>query len=594
MTTINILPDNVLLEIFDLYRKNFDNTRVWKWHLLVHVCQRWRQIVFASPLRLDLRILCTSRNRVGKNLCIWPNLPIVIEYSHSGRGIRPRKADYVIAALHHLDRVCDVSLDIKRSQLGKIATAMKKPFPVLTRLQIGSNDRNVPVLPIGFLGRSAPSLRSITLSGIPYPALPALLLSASNLFALELRGIPPTGYISPQAMVTCLAALPRLTTFDIQFQSATPLPEPPRPPITRIVLPALTSFEFKGASEYLEDLVSRINGPQLDQILIVYLNQFVDFQVSQLSKFIERSVALTPFRHAQVTFSSDRVSFDMCRHEYRRTEIHPTSCRPPTRTFISCRGIDWQVSHIAQVLSQFSATLSDIICLKLELPDELPPAQVEGVDGAEWLLLLHQFSAVQTMHASGKLARLVVSTLEDIPQEMVADVLPSLGLIDLKDQPASSIENFVVARRLSGHPVTIVDLEKEREEMLLLSEIDREREWMREKLREREWMLAREGMTEREMARERERERERVRLREGMKERERMGDNGMEVERLNEMIREGMRSRVRDRMGDSVVEVERLGLMNMGKLRLSERVSEIERESERLRLMQGLRKIERD
>ncbi|KAI9452424.1 hypothetical protein BJY52DRAFT_1214594, partial [Lactarius psammicola] len=60
-TTIGVLPGNVLLEIFGFCRNNHDHTRrpVWKWHLLAHVCRMWRQIVFASPRRLNLQILCT-------------------------------------------------------------------------------------------------------------------------------------------------------------------------------------------------------------------------------------------------------------------------------------------------------------------------------------------------------------------------------------------------------------------------------------------------------------------------------------------------------------------------------------------------------
>ena len=108
------------------------------------------------------------------------------------------------------------------------------------------------------------------------------------------------------------------------------------------------------------------------------------------------------------------------------------------------------------MLSQFSATLSNIVSLNFKFPDKILPAQAEGADGAEWLLLLHQFSAVQMLHISGKLGRHVVLALADTPQEMVADVLPSLDLIDLKDHPASSFDNFVTACRLSGHPVTIV------------------------------------------------------------------------------------------------------------------------------------------
>ncbi|KAN0130492.1 hypothetical protein V8E53_011692 [Lactarius tabidus] len=187
-TTIDMLPENVLLEIFDFYRNNSDNTRLWNWHLLVHVCRRWRQIVFSSPVRLNLRILCTSRISVEESLSIWPTLPIDIEYSYSWGEIGPRGHDNVIAALKHPDRVCDVSLRIKGPQfkLGQVVTVMKEPFPVLTRLYIRSDDSNVPALPEDFLGRSAPRLREFTLSGIPYPALPALLPSASNLVTLGL------------------------------------------------------------------------------------------------------------------------------------------------------------------------------------------------------------------------------------------------------------------------------------------------------------------------------------------------------------------------------------------------------------------------
>ena len=125
-----MLTDNVLLEIFDFFRNNHDHASrtVWRWHLLVHVCQRWRQIVFASPHRLNLQILCTHRTPVRKNLCIWPVLPIVIDYHYSGSGITPIDEDNVISALEHPDQVCYVRLDITGSQLKKIASGMQEPF----------------------------------------------------------------------------------------------------------------------------------------------------------------------------------------------------------------------------------------------------------------------------------------------------------------------------------------------------------------------------------------------------------------------------------------------------------------------------------
>ena len=126
---------------------------------LVHVCQNWRQLVFASRHRLNLHFLCTHRTPVRKNLGIWPALPIVIDYHYSGSGITPNDEDNVICALEHPDHVCYVRLDMTGSQLGKMATVMQEPFPVLTpRLFIGSDDIDAPVLPGTFLGGSAPCL----------------------------------------------------------------------------------------------------------------------------------------------------------------------------------------------------------------------------------------------------------------------------------------------------------------------------------------------------------------------------------------------------------------------------------------------------
>jgi hypothetical protein len=459
-----MLTDNVLLEIFDFFRNNHDyaSRTVWRWHLLVHVCQRWRHIVFASPHRLNLQILCTHRTPVRKNLGIWPVLPIVIDYHYSGAGITPNDEDNVISALEHPDHVCYVRLDITGLQLRNIASVMQEPFPVLTRLFIGSDDVDVPVLPGAFLGGSAPRLREIALSGIPYPTLPTLLLSASDLVELSLHKIPQTGYISPEAMVACLAVLPRLSIFRIGFRSATRPDRIRPPPITRTVLPALTSFRFNGASQYLEDLVAQIDSPQLSQIFIFYLNQFVDFQVPQLSEFIDRTIGtqIALFKHAQVTFVSDWVSFTT----YRR-DIHPTSGSLPARTLISCQGIDWQVSHMAQVLSHFPAALSNVVHLKLEAQLE-GGRQLEGMDDAEWLLLLHQFPTVRTLHVSQELAGHVALTLEDISRDMVTQVLPSLDLIRIVGQPASSIEKFVAGRLLSGCPMTVIDTETEFSERL--------------------------------------------------------------------------------------------------------------------------------
>jgi hypothetical protein len=154
------------------------------------------------------------------------------------------------------------------------------------------------------LGGSAPCLQSIELNGIPFLELPTLLLSARDLVTLELTRIPPTGYISSEAMVTGLAALSKLNSLTIKFKQPTPrLERKHLRPLTQTVLP-LTYFWFEGASEYLEDLVARIDCPRLNRGMLWSCGQRFDFQVSQLFKSINRSEdpRLTQFGWGDVKF----------------------------------------------------------------------------------------------------------------------------------------------------------------------------------------------------------------------------------------------------------------------------------------------------
>ena len=463
-TTIGMLPDIALLEIFDLYRSSRNPSHIQWWSLLAHICRRWRQIVFGSPHRLNLQIRCTHGTPVEKYLGIWPAFPIVIDYHHAKPCKRPSDENNIIAALKHPSRVSCVRLhepDISAWRTENVLATMQNPYPVLTHLDIYV-DETLPVLPADFLGGSAPRLQEITLFGIPYPKLPTLLLSATDLVKLDLFNIPPTGYISPEAMIASLTALPKLETLVIGFDLATSRPNKKRrPPLTRTILPALTSFRFKGASEYLEDLVARIDCPRLNQIVITYLNQVVDFQVTQFSNFIDRTVGpeIALFKHARFTFAYRTVAFTV----YPHAKHSPWDRRPATN-IISCEGIDCQVSHIAQVLGYMSAKLSNVIHLKLKVDQY--GFHLKGTDDVEWMLLLNQFSTLQTLHVSRELAGYVALALEDIPAEMVDEVLPCLDLLCVAGQPASSIEKFTTARRLSGHPVTIIETETEFDERI--------------------------------------------------------------------------------------------------------------------------------
>ena len=460
-TPIGVLSDNVLLEIFDFCRrKHYEDPQcciVWKWHLLVQVCRRWRQIIFESPQRLNLQIRCTRRTLVRKNLGIWPPLPIAI-HLFSTWPLAPIDEEDAITVLEYADRISSVRLYVTESLLEKMIMAMQKPFPMLTRLEIFAKDGESPVLPAEFLGGSAPSLQEIIFYSIPYPTLPALLLSARNLVSLNLRRIPQIGYFPPDMMVSALAALPKLESCVVYFRSATSRPDRIRsPPVSRAVLPSLASFHFQGSYEYLEDLITQIDSPQLNQILISYLNKPGDFQVTRLTEFIDRSVGpeSTSSKRAHVCFHFDRVAFTL----YRQAN-YPGLDRRSVETTILSAGFHWRFPHMIQVLAQFSAIFYDVIHLDLDLETEFSE-ELGDPEDVEWLPLLRQFPAMRTLHASWWLALPLELSLEEITAEMVDEAFPFLDLICLVGRGASSVEEIVSARRSSDRPVTFVNTTEE-------------------------------------------------------------------------------------------------------------------------------------
>ena len=483
VTTISILPDDVLLDIFDFCRMDEDYASYcaihclqdrnlswdsWKWHLLVHVCRRWRQIMFASARRLNLRIPCTRGTFVGKNLGIWPALPLDVDDHDILSNIT--REDNILTALKHVDRVYHIRLTITDLQVENIATAMQEPFPVLKRLFLrlfitSGWHGDVPALPAKFLGGSAPRLQAIGLCNISYPALPTLLLSTNDLVRLDLKNIPGDGYISPKAMVASLATLPKLEIFVMQFDSHIYLPDRiSPPPVTRIVLPALAYFVFRGHSEYLEDLLGRMDGPRLNHISITTLYRPVGFQVAQLSRIIDQSVGpeLAQCRHAEVSFSHRffyrTVTFSFCHR--------PDDPGQDRTTVITYEGINFEATEI---LRQFPVTLSNVVHLQITYSLKMPPSTYITVDpNIQLFQLIRQFSAVQTLLIDSKLSEFVASILGHIPEAMMTEALPSLELLCLEEycQQSVQVDKFVAARRHSDHPVTIVHTQKEFMEIL--------------------------------------------------------------------------------------------------------------------------------
>ncbi len=172
----------------------------------------------------------------------------------------------------------------------------------------------------------------------------------------------------------------------------------------------------------------------------------------QLFRFVGQTqvLELARFKHAQVNFRGSHVYISLYSEqvESRRTQF---------ALRISCQRLDWQVSHLTEVLSQSSTVLSNVGHLSIGAYD-LQPSWQDDIDHSEWLELLREFTAVETLRISARLAGLVADALNDAAVEIV---LPALHLLCLEDEPVGRVRGFITARQLSGFPVTIANAPKE-------------------------------------------------------------------------------------------------------------------------------------
>ncbi len=469
-----MLPDEVLLAIFDfhvvaaLVRSHVMPTRdgtdtihtrgnripkkgIEAWLSLTHVCRRWRNIVFGSPRRLNLHLVCTPRTRAKNTLKLWPDLPLLIQGSMSSVS----RVNNIIVMLGHGNRIYTINLwELESRQLKKVLAAMQKPLPEMTHLQLQTSDKSAPVVPDSFLGGSAPHLRHLELERIPFPGLPKLLLSAIDLVTLRLHNIPHSGYFSPEVMVTCLSVLTSLKEICLEFGS--PLSRPDwenrrLPTRTRVVLPALTYFGFQGVSEYMDDLVDLIDAPRLNYLYIVFFNQII-FDTAQLGQFVSRTPRLKTPYEAHVVFDHYVVLVELL----SRTSAFGYG---NLKVKIFCGELDRQLSTLAQVFTPSLPPLSTVATLYIERPH----SQLDwknNIENTQWLEFLRPFVAVRNLYVSREFAPGIVSALQQLVGGRVTEVLPalervSLGLPRQLGPVLGDIGRFAAARRLSGHPIAI-------------------------------------------------------------------------------------------------------------------------------------------
>lgn len=457
---VDVLPDDVLLEIFDYDRllalksRNHPQLQTpWNWQRLAHVCQGWRSLVFASPRRLQLRLYYTNRKPVTENLRCWPpSLPIAIWYPPGATGppLSPNDEGNFFAMLEHRDRICEINV-VMTPVLFERSTALRQgPFPALEHLRLRSPDSAYRplLLPTTFLGPSVPRLRDIQLVGVAFPTLPHFLLSTRDLASLQLINIPSANSFSVEMLVDHLPVLTQLKFFEIRFDSWTHANNPlPSIAPDHGVLQSLTEFRFKGVCEYLEYLVARLDAPFLQNFSIEFFDR-ASFDIPKLAQFIGRTEGLRSPRKTTIELTVSDIAIVQ--------QFQESPCRLRIGLGISCCTLGRRVFSLCNICRHLLPFLPnveqlDIKAFYFSFSASRPHEQM--VDSTQWLELLRSFPGVKALGVNGVVVRNIASALERVATgEVAQDMLPAL--CDLRfngtrGYMSEIIESFVAARQPS-------------------------------------------------------------------------------------------------------------------------------------------------
>ncbi|KAI9508966.1 hypothetical protein F5148DRAFT_1283443 [Russula earlei] len=412
--SINILPDDVLLEVFDFYR--LDIIYAWNhrcWYKLAHTCRRWRNIIFSSSSRLDLRLVCSYGTPVVDMLSHSPPLPIHVNYGGPW-SFSTMDEEGAFLALQKHDRVRSIDLYASTTTLEKLFAAMDGPFPALEELSLAVE---IPDADEDESEDDEPEC----------PRLPQTFRAPS---------IPVSLYLPNEYLASCLSLMPRLEYFGLNFDYYDPdevLVYAPN--IERISLPNLKRIFFKGDSCYLECLAARIDAPLLWDFNAQFLKE-PSSPLQYLSGLLSAAGELK-LPVASITFSGMRVD-------------------DPKMAF-HCQPLNVQVASTVQICAALTPMFSAVERLHLDFEGGrwLFDSEVD-IERSQWHDLLRPFRNVVKLQVdTGLMEDLSLALCPDDDGPSGEEILPELcklvrpGYGCFRD----AFDEFIVARREAGQHI---------------------------------------------------------------------------------------------------------------------------------------------
>ena len=460
----HILPDDVLLEVFDAYRQDMEllprYENIWNskdgWFKLAHVCTRWRRLVLLSPTRLHVHLLFTP-HRPSKvtMLTRLPSFPILVDYRATS-GIESKENLALAATISNRSRVRGFAL--RTPYMDKVCKALSHPFPELESLEIlpsSPHEHEVLILPANFLSGSVPCLRRLTLRKVAPGCLSPLLSSATGLVELNLSlytewGSPPeASFLSNLRRMSCLRRL----ELSLLYHPFTPFSDLPLPTVTGDVVPLrlseLTHVIFTGHRTYLEALLIGSAAPCLQHLdVTLYGQSYGTFTIPHLCKFILNSECR--FTKICLVFSRSELKFYA---EAGSESIHDLPFRIVIHEPVS----------LEQMGQELSVPLSNVEELIIALGGLSFGGRPNIVDQLRRFFCY--VPQVKVMQVPAREAQNVARSFQQDGQGSALDLLPALEQIKVdvrclpkkawKESSRNAFEPLIAVRKRVGCPIIL-------------------------------------------------------------------------------------------------------------------------------------------
>ena len=459
--TINHLPDEVLLEIFDYYRQSFDPYyHLWNenyaWLNLMHVCRKWRGVMVASSSRLDLGVIVGPQKSDHIKTLLSGPLPILFEYMNMDGQMMTGSALWRMRATleHHHDRVREINFGGSSANFDKFFKATsKRAFPMLESLVLWGTRQKVPDTFLGGPDLSDLRLRRLNLSGFSLESTSQLLSFATSLTDLSLNidtAVNPSPEVFLLAFLQGMRHLRSLNLgvlpceFSLQSRLST----------SGDIVPVskLTHFRYSGHSVFFNAFLARLSTPSLQDINIRLIDRTSPPPIVHLPQVL--NVIEEHYHVAEVTILGQEFRLllltesEYIRHCKPRFELTlPIKCFP---------------LPIMQVSGALSTRLSTVKELRFVLMDEF-----HWTGNVSWGDFYHLLPSVKVLRMECPSVYCIMRMLDANDHGEPGDLvfLPDLEEIELGNKyelrlksQLAVFEPFVsaLARQRAGRPVKVM------------------------------------------------------------------------------------------------------------------------------------------